>query len=166
MASTPAATRALIAATTSSSDSGATTSPSRSIRSLMPRISLRGTIGFGLASRDECTRSRSVRPAIFEYTRPMLSTSSCPAVVISPTSAPSWVISAFVACVVPCTTSSVSASSSDSDRPSCRALSATASTTPSSSAPYRVSALETVRSPRWSTTTQSVKVPPMSTAMR
>ncbi len=66
IASTPASTRLSTAAMTSASSSATSTSPSRSIRSLTPRISSVGTIGSGLARREAWTRSRSWRPAIFE----------------------------------------------------------------------------------------------------
>src|ERR687894_595098 len=83
-----------------------------------------------------------------------------------PVRAPVRVIIAFVACVVPCTNSSVSDRSSARERPSPSAFRRTASSTPSCSEPGVVRALDTERPPSSSATTQSMKVPPMSTPMR
>ena len=166
IASTPSARRPSTASTTSASSSATRTSPSRSTRSVTPRISRRGTIGSGLRSREDRTRSRSGRPATFENTLPIRIASSCPRVVMSPVRAPVRVIIAFVACVVPWTNSSVCPSSSCRERPRPSALSRTASRTPSCSEPGVVSDLDTERPPSSSATTQSVNVPPMSTPMR
>src|SRR5439155_21856094 len=83
-----------------------------------------------------------------------------------PVRAPVRVRIALVACVVPCTKRSVAPSSAVRPRPSCSAARRTASSTPLSSEPGVVGALDTVRPPPSLAATQSVKVPPMSTAIR
>jgi len=164
--STPAAMRLSTAPATSASSRATTMSPSRSMRSLTPRISSLGMMGAGLASLEEWTSSRSCSPAILEYTRPTIRLSSCPCVVMRPVRAPPRSSIALVAWVVPWTNIVVRSSNSPVDIPSDAALTPTASSTPSWRDPRVVSDLEMLRSPRPPTTTQSVKVPPMSTPIR
>jgi hypothetical protein len=144
--------------------SGATTEPLRSIRSSTPWMAERGTSGSALANRATFTISPSDRPATFWTVRPMMIASSWPRVVSSAVLAPVRVIRMFVATVVPWAKIVVSPSSDSVSSPSRPAASATAPSTPSSKSGGVEGDLARTTVPSLSTTTQSLKVPPLSTA--
>ena len=135
------------------------------MRSVTPRIRWRGTIGSAFSSRARLVSSAVFSPAAFWIVRPTISASSCPLVVIRPTREPVRVSSAFVAAVVPSVNRSLEATSSSSVDPSAAAALATESITPAEKSRGVDGALPTVTRPCSSSTTQSVKVPPLSTAI-
>jgi len=129
-----------------------------------PLIHGRGTIGTAFSSRARLVSSKSLSPAAFWIVRPMISASSCPLVVSIPTGEPLRVSRALVATVVPWQKRLVRPSTSPVPRPSASAARATAPMTPSEKSWGVDGDLAVVTWPWGSTITQSVKVPPLSTA--
>ena len=125
---------------------------------------MRGTSGTALLSRATSMISSSLRPATFWIVRPIRIASSWPRVVSSAVLAPPRVIRRFVATVVPWAKTVVSASSCASVSSSRRATSPTASSTPRSKSGGVDGAFARVTTPASLITTQSLNVPPESTA--
>ncbi len=128
-------------------------------------MSGRGTSGSAFSRRATSMISRSLSPSTFWCTRPMRIASSCPLVVRRPTFAPVREMSALTAAVVPWAKTCVCASSARGVRPSSAAALATDWRTPTVRSLGVVSALSWVTVPSAAMTTQSVKVPPVSTPM-
>ena len=116
--SAPAATSAAIASRASASFSATSTVPSAMTRSVTPRTMVLGTSGGGgSVCRKSIAFDCGRPPARPTGPRAMISVSSKPVVVMSPTRAPRRWISALVETVVPCAKRSVSASSVPTSMP-------------------------------------------------
>jgi hypothetical protein len=92
--------------------------------------------------------------------------SSCPLVVISPTFAPRRWMSALVPTVVPCVRTEIRSQNVSNGSSRRSAATRIAFSMPSAKLPGVEAALVAVMPPLRSSTTQSVKVPPMSTPTR
>ncbi len=101
----------------------------------------------------------------FCRTRPMVIVCSWPRVMSSPVRAPRRWTSVLVPIVVPWTNATVRRSSAPTSRSSASAVSRTQVTTPSAGSSGVVRAFVVSLRPRSLSTTQSVNVPPMSTAI-
>src|SRR5581483_9643382 len=108
-------------------------------------------------------RSREVTP---REPRMMWIASSWPLVVIRPTFAPFLWIRAFVPTVVPCVSTSMFLQKSSNESPRRSAATVIAASMPSAKLGGVEEDLVAVMRPSRSSTTQSVKVPPMSTPTR
>ncbi len=163
MARVPLPTRRRMAASASSSLSSTTTCPLQSTRSLTSAMSVFGTRGgSGLLLSGKCRTFSLARPGTPRAPRMMWMTSRCPLVVISPTRAPRRWSSAFVPTVVPRASRAVRRSSASVPSSSFSAASASESSTPWEKSCGVDGALAVTMRPSPSTTTQSVKVPPVS----
>ena len=137
-----------------SSSSGTSTLPSRSRRSVIGRRRWRGTSGVGRSMlMSYCSKRSSCA---------ISSASRCPAVVRSAVVAPLRSIRAFVASVVPWMISPISPGPAPA-RPSTSAMPLS---TASPGCPWVVSSFVVICRPSPSSSTTSVKVPPISTARR
>ena len=162
MARAPLPTSRRMAASASSSLSSTTTCPLQSTRSLTSAMSVFGTRGSGLLLSGKCRTFSLARPGTPRAPRMMWMTSRWPLVVISPTRAPRRWSSALVPTVVPRARRAVRRSSASVESPSLSAASASESSTPWEKSCGVDGALAVTMRPSPSTTTQSVKVPPVS----
>ena len=152
-----------MAASASSSFSSTTTSPLQSTRSLTSAIQVLGTMGgSGLLLSGKCRTFSLARPGTPRAPRMMWMTSRCPRVVMSPTLAPRRWSSALVPTVVPRARRAVRVRSASVVSPSLSAAMASESSTPWEKSPGVDGAFAVTMRPSASTTTQSVKVPPVS----
>ena len=155
-----------IACSASSSFSSTTTLPKQSTRSDTPSIRYLGTMGSGLLLSGMWTTRRMSRPVSPREPRMMWMTSLWPLVVMRPTLAPRFWMIALVPTVVPWASTASSRQSASSGVPSLPATMSRAAISPSPKSAGVEGALPVVTRPASSTTTQSVKVPPMSMPQR
>ena len=165
-ASTPSAISRRIACAASSSFSATTTLPKQSTRSDTPSIRYFGTMGSGLRLSGMWTTRRMSRPVRPREPRMMWMTSLCPLVVIRPTLTPLFWTMALVPTVVPWASAAKARQSSSGRLPSLAATTSRAAIRPWAKSAGVDGALPAVTRPASSTTTQSVKVPPMSMPQR